>query len=155
MTIEIPTAVLSTTDLRRPDVIAGALVQPIVIRDGRTDRLLMLLSADSVDQQQELINWCMVFTRASIELRRENPAGAILGPVSYTAQWSAHEREEFLADFADALAESWELRDNQPVRSFVRVMRHKFDTVPDRVSGRLNAVDAAALRARVSRPVDA
>ena len=94
--------------------------------------------------------WKDLVAVAGVELRTGSHSVAVLGPVAYVAAWPTADREEFCDDLLDVFGDC-SVGDVTPIEAFVRVMVHKFDPVSDRIAGRLNAEDAALLRARLNR----
>lgn len=117
-----PVATFNRSSLRKREVVERAAEGPVEILRGAGEEPLLLLSQRLVKAHAEVQELAEVFVRAVVELQRADPSAAVLGEVGYVADWAPEDRQLFLVDFAEAVAESLRTGDPAPARGFVAVM---------------------------------
>lgn len=146
--IRSPSRSFTTSDLRRPEVVEEAFDHPVVVRDGRSGRMLYLISQSVVDAHNEMSRLTDLFVRAVVECQRPDPSPAQLGEIGFIVSWLAAERDRFLRGFAEALAAGLAADDPAPATGFISIMSHSDDPVPDHLAGRFSASERDRLAAR-------
>ena len=151
MTMTTQNEVLTTSDLRKPEVLEGAVTSPVIVREPHTKNLLVLCSKQVLDHHIMLEGWYATFARVVVESQRPDPSPAVLGPAGYIADWPSSDREFFVRGFADALASSQADGSSTAVEAYVDVMKHRFDPISDRAAGRFTEEEQSVLKERFGR----
>jgi hypothetical protein len=120
--IAAPKGVVTTSDLRRAEVIDEAFVRPVAVRDGKTGSLLLMVPQQLIDQSNELERYTQLFARVVVECQRHDPSSVALDRAAYIVDWTASQRQQFVREFAEALSASVTEGNAETVEAFIGYM---------------------------------
>lgn len=143
--------VKSISDLARDRraLVDTAKTEPVRLRD--TDGTVLVLTTETRgNNTTELIRLYSLVARALIECRSAHPRAELLDDISYIADWSADDRQDFLDGLVEALGEARRLSDPEPAAFYIRWNHPHEGPVPtlleDDVVRRLGAALPSATR---------
>lgn len=122
MFVVVPSSSYTTTDLRRPEVVEAAMRGPIVVREGKTGRTLVVLTQETVDRCNMVAYYAGLLARAVVELQRADPSPAHLGEISFLVELAPARRDQVFRGFAEAVAAALGSGDATPAADFIAYM---------------------------------
>jgi hypothetical protein len=146
--ISVPSASVTTSDLRNPKVMAAAVERGIAVRDGKSGRSLLLIPQSTVDDVNAVLRYAELFVRVVVETQRADPSAAVLGEVGFVSGWAQEDRARFVRGFAESLATSLSTGDPNVVAAYLRAMSRPEVAVPDHIAGRFGDEETARLAHR-------
>jgi hypothetical protein len=114
---------ITPSQLRDPDVLAEAALQPVNIFDAKRDTELIMGSKAAWDTDQRLLNtYSLLLANAVVELPDEQPSPVALGALGFAASWPLPDRLWLLRQLAEVYAASVRLETVAPIVDFIEFM---------------------------------
>lgn len=132
MTVPLPTRKIPKSKvLRSPEIAEAAYEQPVEVVMGSGRENLLLSSAKSWAQRDEIDHLSHLFVLATTAIRSAVPLPAVaLGELAFLLTWSEVDQGRFLEAFAEAIDETLRTHNPASARAFLRAMATPDPTSP-------------------------
>lgn len=111
---------INPSQLREPDVLAEAALQPVYIFDAKRETELILGSRATWDTEHSLLHsYSLLLANCVVELPDDRPSAVALGLLGFAASWDLSDRMWLLRQLADAYAASVRIGSTKPIADFI------------------------------------